>query len=635
MLKESREGTFDYQRLSKDEMSKRNIIGRLIGICADFINPTRNGRKYSEDLWETVFSNDVMKEKIENHVCFGELGHPADREEVDMDKVAICLAEVPTKGDDGKLHAVFDILDTPNGRILKTMCEYGSNIGVSSRGSGELFTDENGDEAVDPESYTCECFDAVLIPAVESARLQYVTESLDKKKRNKTLRQKLSEELEKASESDKKIISETLQALDINLEEAAKMESINEAKIVTKGSTLEPEQEYEVLEVGYDRSSGSKLFKVRTIDGGVKWIKDSEVKYDISAEPVATEEPEEKHDDSYEDVPHTRNFDDVHSEPTPEEIPDEAPVETPVEAPVDAEPEFEEGLNKNDKDLLSSVTGGVSAKDFVDKMKNESRFDSRERDRKLERECNNESCTDKEVVNEDVGNSKDLVNQLQEALLKNSALEKDNLSLQEKLSVCNAKESSLLEEIKRYKGATISLSEAAMKVSENESLIESLNATLNEKTSLLESNEKLISNLKANNESLKMKNESLELEVNQLKSLNENLTKLKESLDKQNATLVKYKKALAESKKQILEIKAESYGLNVDDVKSKLNESYKVSDIDSVCEDLVRLKNKMNKLPFRINENTRVSVHTPSTSLGTNSYESDDDVSDYLYSLIK
>ena len=104
-----------------------------------------------------------MKEKIANKVCFGELGHPTDREEVDMDKVAICLAEQPTKNDKGQLMAVFDILNTPNGKILKTLCDYGSNIGISSRGSGDLYTDDNGDEAVDPDTYNCECFDVVLI----------------------------------------------------------------------------------------------------------------------------------------------------------------------------------------------------------------------------------------------------------------------------------------------------------------------------------------------------------------------------------------------------------------------------------------------------------------------------------------
>lgn len=34
----------------KQNKSGQPILGRLEGICADFISPTRNGRKYDESL---------------------------------------------------------------------------------------------------------------------------------------------------------------------------------------------------------------------------------------------------------------------------------------------------------------------------------------------------------------------------------------------------------------------------------------------------------------------------------------------------------------------------------------------------------------------------------------------------------
>lgn len=227
MLKESRTNEeFEYLKLSPEEQKARGILGRLTGIAADFIHPTRNGRKYSEKLWENVFNDPIMKEKIANRCCFGELGHPTDRTETDMEKIAICLAEQPVKGKDGKLHAIFDILNTPNGRILKSLCDYGCNIGISSRGEGDLITDYEGNEAVDPETYSCECWDAVLIPAVKEARMTYVTESLDKKKYNKTLRAKLQESLDAASEEDRKIMEETLNTLNIKLDEEITLDQI-------------------------------------------------------------------------------------------------------------------------------------------------------------------------------------------------------------------------------------------------------------------------------------------------------------------------------------------------------------------------------------------------------------------------
>lgn len=206
-----------YQRLTEEEKQKRGILGRLVGIIADFKNATRNGRRYTEELWDKTFDDPIVKEKIENRCILGELGHPADRQETDIEKVAICLAEMPKKGNDGKLHGVFDILDTPNGRILKTLCDYGCNIGVSSRGGGDTFEDYNGNETVDPDTYEFECFDAVLLPAVKAARPAYVTESFDTHK--KTLKVALMEALEKSSEDDQRVMKNTLEELNLEYTE--------------------------------------------------------------------------------------------------------------------------------------------------------------------------------------------------------------------------------------------------------------------------------------------------------------------------------------------------------------------------------------------------------------------------------
>jgi len=205
----------EYIKLSPEEMQSRGILGRLKGVIADTKNPTRNGRLYSEELWDKTFDNPIMQEKIDNHCVFGELGHPTDRSEIDMEKIAICLAERPKKNKDGQLVGVFDILSTPNGRILKAMCDYGCNIGISSRGNGDTFTNRDGQEEVDPDTYECECWDAVLIPAVKEARLSLVNESIGKK----TFKQALCEELNKANENDRKVMEETLKELDINVSE--------------------------------------------------------------------------------------------------------------------------------------------------------------------------------------------------------------------------------------------------------------------------------------------------------------------------------------------------------------------------------------------------------------------------------
>ena len=55
----------------------------------------------------------------------------------------------------------------------------------------DLEEDEYGNESVNPDTYECECFDIVVVPAVESARLKF-TENLNTKP-VKSLKQALCE----------------------------------------------------------------------------------------------------------------------------------------------------------------------------------------------------------------------------------------------------------------------------------------------------------------------------------------------------------------------------------------------------------------------------------------------------------
>ena len=92
MLESLKNDIFEYQRLSSEEQQKRGILGRLKGVIADFKNPTRNGRFYSEELWDKTFENPIVIEQLQNKMLMGELNHPSDRLETDPEKVAICLA---------------------------------------------------------------------------------------------------------------------------------------------------------------------------------------------------------------------------------------------------------------------------------------------------------------------------------------------------------------------------------------------------------------------------------------------------------------------------------------------------------------------------------------------------------------
>ena len=197
----------------KTSVTGKPILGTLEGPCADIIDSTRNGRKYTEALWDNVFNNnEIVKEYFNCGGIFGELGHPQDRTETDMEKIAICMPQPPKKGKDGVLTASFDILDTPCGRIAYTLAKYGYKLGVSSRGNGDTYIDSDGSDHVDEDTYDFQAFDLVLLPAVKKARLKLVTEGLEQNNFKKAI----NEALEKATDDQKKIMTETLRNLDID-----------------------------------------------------------------------------------------------------------------------------------------------------------------------------------------------------------------------------------------------------------------------------------------------------------------------------------------------------------------------------------------------------------------------------------
>lgn len=199
-----------FKELSPEEKQSRGILGRLYGPIASIVAATRNGRKYTESLWEKVFENPLTKEMFTQGGVPGELDHPVDREETCSEKIAIMMPEPPTKDKDGHLIGYFDIIDTPCGRIAYALAKYGFNLGISSRGSGDTFMDDDGQETVDEDTYSFNAFDLVLLPACKDARLQ-LAESLDLKK-NK-FDKAIKEALDKADEGEKKIMTETLENL--------------------------------------------------------------------------------------------------------------------------------------------------------------------------------------------------------------------------------------------------------------------------------------------------------------------------------------------------------------------------------------------------------------------------------------
>ena len=183
-------------RLVESTKVKKGCLGRLEGPCADFKNPTRNGRLYGLQLWKNVFDNKFVKEALNTKTLFGELDHPEDRFEVLSKYACVCMTDYKIDEAEGIVYGGFDILDTEAGRILKSLVDYGSQMGVSSRGEGDIIQGENGEE-VDPDTYDFACFDVVSTPAVERAR-QTVVESVEHNRKKRQLIESVEREIKNA-----------------------------------------------------------------------------------------------------------------------------------------------------------------------------------------------------------------------------------------------------------------------------------------------------------------------------------------------------------------------------------------------------------------------------------------------------
>ena len=94
----------------------------------------RNGRMYPFSVLEKEV-NRYNEEYIKTSRALGELGHP-DGPTVNLDRVSHRITSLTAEGNNfiGKAQ----ILDTPMGKIAKSLLEEGVKLGVSSRGMGSI-----------------------------------------------------------------------------------------------------------------------------------------------------------------------------------------------------------------------------------------------------------------------------------------------------------------------------------------------------------------------------------------------------------------------------------------------------------------------------------------------------------------
>lgn len=121
-----------------------------------------NKRVYPRKLWEKELNEKRIQEAVQNRAMYGELDHPADGK-TKLSRVAHVITDLQLQPDGIVVGAAEVLEHTPNGQILKALFEAGTQVGISSRGSGSV---NNG---IVGEDFKLNTFDFVARPSTPGA----------------------------------------------------------------------------------------------------------------------------------------------------------------------------------------------------------------------------------------------------------------------------------------------------------------------------------------------------------------------------------------------------------------------------------------------------------------------------------
>lgn len=131
----------------------------------------RNGRVYSKSILEREVKR-YNEEYITKNRAFGELGHP-DSPSINLDRVSHLIVNLKQEG--ATFIGKAKILETPMGKIAKSLLEGGAQLGVSSRGMGSL-KEQDGVNMVQDDYYLATAADIVADPSAPGAFVQGIME---------------------------------------------------------------------------------------------------------------------------------------------------------------------------------------------------------------------------------------------------------------------------------------------------------------------------------------------------------------------------------------------------------------------------------------------------------------------------
>lgn len=134
----------------------------LSGIMQMAETQNANGRIYPMKVLEREVSN--YAKLVQEGRALGELDHP-DSSVVNLANASHMVTKIWMEGKVCK--GVIRILETPSGKILRSLIESGCKLGISSRGMGSV-REQNGVTMVE-DDFQLLCFDMVSDPSTPGA----------------------------------------------------------------------------------------------------------------------------------------------------------------------------------------------------------------------------------------------------------------------------------------------------------------------------------------------------------------------------------------------------------------------------------------------------------------------------------
>jgi len=158
--------SFDKLEVIKEEAEGKKEF-RLRGPFLEANIKNRNGRMYSKEILVREV-NDFVTNKISKNRSMGELDHP-ENPQINLERVSHIIEDLVMEGNTG--YGIAKLIDTPMGRIAKTLVDEDVIVGMSTRGVGTL------DGETVKEDYKLITVDIVADPSAPNCFVEGVLEN--------------------------------------------------------------------------------------------------------------------------------------------------------------------------------------------------------------------------------------------------------------------------------------------------------------------------------------------------------------------------------------------------------------------------------------------------------------------------